>query len=241
MCETLEEKIKRIKREEEYQKLYKEFLNKAFGNSAEKSIGFMVELTEDNSWNDILTDYYRAMCEKELPGIFNWTIKGFDTDCIFIVGNNISKDTIEEKVRKIKEDIKNKYGNSKVEVPKTEVHKNSIVIKTEKVITKDGNKAIKILSIENVLPYEELPKEYKTTGSYLFKHVDNKCIIFANDFKYKNGLLTEDEFKQLHDYILKCGKRLREINKNLEKEKELKAKEIEKLENEWKGTETFTI
>lgn len=159
----------------------------------------------------------------------------FDTDCIFIVPDN--KDTIEEKARKIKEDIKKETEKSK-----SKVHKKPIIIKTEKVVA-DGEKKIKILSFENVQSKISLPTSYiQNKEDYVCKD-EGYLILSPNVFKrtdinrsvFKIGdVVSESVFINLIAYIKKCGKRLHDINKQIEEKNA-------KLKDEWKGTETFTI
>ena len=129
----------------------------------------------------------------------------------------------------------------------------NIVITTEKIVTKDGVKARKILGICNVLEKDNLPKEY-FNEEYDFVYKDDKSIkiLFNNktfhpalcldilqisevvglkrDHICEGNIIREDIFQYIMNYIIRCGARLHEANTQIAKEK-----------NEWKGEETFTI
>ena len=105
----------------------------------------------------------------------------------------------------------------------------SIVIKTEKVVYK-GVAKYEVLGIE-ALELGELPRPYLDSEPHCYKSGESLKIFYDGVFFVSKGeTYTTGEMKTRLDLVKKCGEWLAEINK-----------EIKKLEEKWKGKETFII
>lgn len=112
----------------------------------------------------------------------------------------------------------------------------SIKIKMKKEVI-DGKKGWRIMSIDGVHIYAELPSEYKEDGTRFWRS-GNRCITVVstdvstdvNNEIYIGNWYPELKINDALEYYRQAGQRLHEIN--------LK---IKKLKEEWQGEETFVI
>jgi len=108
----------------------------------------------------------------------------------------------------------------------------SIKIRTEKIVEK-GIAKRKILAIEGVIPYDELPTEYLQASPYAFlqQYTDRQILIMGvvgcADI---SDTMEEVEFQKSLNGLKVCGERLHEINQK-----------IKALKETWNGEETFII
>jgi len=106
-----------------------------------------------------------------------------------------------------------------------------IKIKTEKVVEK-GIAKRKILAIEGVIPYDELPNEYLQTHPYAFlqHYTDGQILLRGCGCANISDTMEEVEFQKSLNGLKICGERLHEINQK-----------IKALKETWNGEETFII
>ena len=108
----------------------------------------------------------------------------------------------------------------------------SIKIKTEKVVEK-GIAKRKILAIEGVIPYDELPTEYLQAYpyAYLQQYTDRQILLIGGarcaDIR---DTMEEVAFQESLNGLKTCGEKLHEINQK-----------IKALKETWNGEETFII
>ena len=108
----------------------------------------------------------------------------------------------------------------------------SIKIKTEKVVEK-GIAKRKILAIEGVIPYDELPVKYLQTYPYAYTHqgmTRPHIQISGCGCANISGVMEEVEFQKALEGLKICGERLHGLNQ-----------EIKALKETWNGEETFII
>ncbi len=120
----------------------------------------------------------------------------------------------------------------------TERKKGKAEVVAERVIDR-GRRMWRIVELRNLRELWELPVEY-TTGTPMMYAEDTRMMYVrmedpgVEEGKTKRfvvgGVYEEKEFDELMKCVMKCGKRLAEINERLKKEN-----------MNWVGTETFTI
>jgi len=105
----------------------------------------------------------------------------------------------------------------------------SIKIKTEKVVER-GIAKRKILAIEGVIPYDELPNEYLGGHPYAYMHQKPVLVLYGAGCANISDTMEEVEFQKSLNGLKTCGERLHSINQK-----------IKALTQTWKGEETFVI
>jgi len=109
----------------------------------------------------------------------------------------------------------------------------SIKISVEKIIDSDGYATARITKIEGMLCKHELPGKYTINEPAVWSHADAEYIM-TNITGYSNikvgSNYSLDHILRYIDIVKKAGKHLHDVKK-----------EIAKLKEEWKGTETYII